>query len=706
MHISKMQITNTLVTLGLLSSAQASRLFVSSYSGDVATVELTDKTNGVDLKATSLSQGCKSSPSWLQYDSKTSVLYCAGEGNQTPDKAAFTSLKVAADGSLTYLSDVTTANGGVNTHSFIAGKDKYMAVAHYGGSAISIIKATDPKSLQITHAYSFVFNPPRGPDPAKPIVPFIHQVVVDPTGAFLLAPDLSGDEVHIFGLHDDGQLTDPPGQAKLLFPAGSGPRHLAFYQPDGKKGKTYVYVVMEKTNMLYGFEVTYASGAMQFKNVYTKTIFDGEELPTGSAAAEITVTPDNKFLIISSRSDNLNPPGPNSPTATDTLVTFSLDATTGIPKLLQKFSAGGSAPRSFAINRAGDRVAIALAKSNKLVILARDIKTGKFTTQLGSLDLEAGKEPNLVTSVVWEEESDPDIVVAGGAAGGGGASSSVVSGSAQITSTGSSTPLSSSSSSGEEITPTGTAGSLLPSSASSEEDTTTAQLTSTVTHSVTKSACQASSPPKTSTPTTLTRELSSMISSDELAPSNAGNSPSMSTSQLTASSPVTISAPGSVSTPVTLSTQTPTPTRFPTTTPGSQSSIVAAPSATGSSSIVSQPGYFATSVSGSASGSPPAASPSPSVSASASADSNTDISKQYSSTSVIIVSSQCTAVPSPVRTGVPQGCKNYYQVVSGDTCDGICERLNVPTKMFRELNTGVGEDCTDLEVGEWVCISA
>ncbi|KAK0129470.1 hypothetical protein ONS96_000040 [Cadophora gregata f. sp. sojae] len=604
MHISKMQITNTLVTLGLLSSAQASRLFVSSYSGDVATVELTDKTNGVDLKATSLSQGCKSSPSWLQYDSKTSVLYCAGEGNQTPDKAAFTSLKVAADGSLTYLSDVTTANGGVNTHSFIAGKDKYMAVAHYGGSAISIIKATDPKSLQITHAYSFVFNPPRGPDPAKPIVPFIHQVVVDPTGAFLLAPDLSGDEVHIFGLHDDGQLTDPPGQAKLLFPAGSGPRHLAFYQPDGKKGKTYVYVVMEKTNMLYGFEVTYASGAMQFKNVYTKTIFDGEELPTGSAAAEITVTPDNKFLIISSRSDNLNPPGPNSPTATDTLVTFSLDATTGIPKLLQKFSAGGSAPRSFAINRAGDRVAIALAKSNKLVILARDIKTGKFTTQLGSLDLEAGKEPNLVTSVVWEEESDPDIVVAGGAAGGGGASSSVVSGSAQITST------------------------------------------------------------------------------------------------------VTISAPGSVSTPVTLSTQTPTPTRFPTTTPGSQSSIVAAPSATGSSSIVSQPGYFATSVSGSASGSPPAASPSPSVSASASADSNTDISKQYSSTSVIIVSSQCTAVPSPVRTGVPQGCKNYYQVVSGDTCDGICERLNVPTKMFRELNTGVGEDCTDLEVGEWVCISA
>ena len=96
----------------------------------------------------------------------------------------------------------------------------------------------------------------------------------------------------MFGLNEDGLLVDPAGQPKLLLPAGSGPRHIAFYQPEGKAGKTYVYVVMEKLNVLHGYEVTYSKGTMQFKNqpIYVSTIFGGDQLPAGSAAAEITVT--------------------------------------------------------------------------------------------------------------------------------------------------------------------------------------------------------------------------------------------------------------------------------------------------------------------------------------------------------------------------------------------------------------------------------
>tara|TARA_R110002060_G_scaffold67393_1_gene76137 strand:- start:2665 stop:2826 length:162 start_codon:yes stop_codon:yes gene_type:complete len=53
-----MQLASKFLALGLLSYANASRLFVSSYSGNIATVEVTDKANSVDLKVTSLSQGC------------------------------------------------------------------------------------------------------------------------------------------------------------------------------------------------------------------------------------------------------------------------------------------------------------------------------------------------------------------------------------------------------------------------------------------------------------------------------------------------------------------------------------------------------------------------------------------------------------------------------------------------------------------------
>ncbi|PVH76937.1 carbohydrate-binding module family 50 protein [Cadophora sp. DSE1049] len=687
-----MQLTNAALALGFLSSAHASRLFVSSYSGNITTVELTDKANGVDLKAVSLSQGCKSSPSWLQYDSKTSTLYCADEGNATPGQANLTSLKKGADGSLTFLGNVITANGGVGTDAFMVGKDRFMAVAHYGGSGISIVNTTDPAALELIHAYTFTFDPPRpGPDAAKPAVPLIHQVVVDPTGSFLLAPNLSGDEVHVFGLIDDGMLTDNEGQAKLEFHAGSGPRHLAFYQPEGRKGKTYVYVVMEKMNMLHGYEATYSKGAMQFHNVYMSTIFGGDELPVGSAAAEITVTPDNNFLIISSRMDKLNPPGPMSPnSSSDTLVTFSLDPMTGIPKLLQKFSAGGIGPRSFAINKAGDRVAVALATSNKLVVLARYVKAGTFTMQLGSLDLDVGGDPGLVTSVVWEEESEDDIVVGGGTLGGS-TRTSAVSGTAQAPATGSSPPIPSRTSSGEKVTMTApgssVAGSNMP-TASSEEDTAifpTMQITSTVTKSTTKSACQAPGSPETPTSMTLTRTLSSVTSGVmsnptgaplSIIPTGAESSAVMATSQLTISTPVT----------------RPTPTRFPTTTPSPESSIEASASAAGSPSIVSQPGYLATMDSASSS------------TASAIMNSNSSINMKYTGTSFLKSPTPITATPSPIRTGMVGGCKQFYEVVQGDTCEGICEKLMVPKKMFYEWNKAIDEECKGMEVGEWICV--
>ena len=97
--------------------------------------------------------------------------------------------------------------------------------------------------------------------------------------------------IHVFGFAADGMLTDPTGQEPLRVHQGSGPRHLVFYQPDGKTGKTYVYVVMETMNMLHGYEVLYtAKGTLEFKNVYMSTIFGGEDLPKGAAAAEIKLT--------------------------------------------------------------------------------------------------------------------------------------------------------------------------------------------------------------------------------------------------------------------------------------------------------------------------------------------------------------------------------------------------------------------------------
>lgn len=375
------------------------------------------------------------------------------------------------------------------------------------------------------------------------------------------------------------------------------------------------------------------------------------------------------------------------------MVTFSLDPTTGKPTLLQKFSAGGIGPRSFAINRAGDRVAVALATSNKLVVLSRDVKAGTFIAQLGSLDLDFGKDPGLVTSVVWEEESEDDIIVGGGTVGGG-ASTSAVSGTSPAI--GSLVPSSSSSGvmTSSAASESSAAGSSLSSSASSEKDTTistTMQITSTVTKSATESACQAPSSPETPTPMTLTRTISSVASGSmsnsasvplSIIPTSAGSSEGMTTiqtSQLT----------------MTKSVIKPTPPRFPTTS-NLELSIASSPptasSAAGSPSIVSQPGYFATMESGT----PPPTSDN--------VNSNSNTNGPYTETTFVTTSTAVVATPSPIRTGTAGACKEYYQVVEGDTCDGICEKSMVPKKKFWEWNSGIDEECKGLEVGEWVCV--
>ncbi|KAG4433584.1 hypothetical protein IFR05_010931 [Cadophora sp. M221] len=412
-------------------------------------------------------------------------------------------------------------------------------------------------------------------------------------------------------------------------------------------------------NMLHGYEVLYtAQGTVMFKVVYMSTIFGGDELPAGSAAAEIKLTPDNKFLIISFRMDELNPPSAlNRASPSDTLVTFSLDPKTGTPKLLQKFSAGGVGPRSFAINRAGDRVAVALKAQNKLVILKRDIKTGSFSGQLGSFDLDVGGAAGLVSSVVWAEDGGEDIVVAGGGGGGGGGSTSAVS---------APTPSSSAK------------GSSLPSTSSEESTLTTATTvlaTATFTQYDNQATGSGSQNPAPSPPT-LTRTVV------PLPKTSAAN---------TNPAPISLSSAGSDAGKATNQTSQLTSSHSEI----AGTSPTAAPPAANSPSINSKPGYFATMEPGS--GSPPNTNTNPDPTPAPSPTSNGGDGFPQRTTSF-------TGTPSPLQTDMVMSGGHFYEVVKGNTCDDICKNLGVPSKSFGEWNPSVGAECKGLIAGEWVCV--
>ena len=94
--------------------------------------------------------------------------------------------------------------------------------------------------------------------------------------------------------------------------------------------------------------------------------------------------PDNKFVILSSRGENLLKipnfdKGSNvTQIPSDPLVTFAINAEDGSLELVQEAPAGGRNPRGFSLNKDGSLLASALQDDNRVVIYERDVETGEL----------------------------------------------------------------------------------------------------------------------------------------------------------------------------------------------------------------------------------------------------------------------------------------------------------------------------------------
>jgi 6-phosphogluconolactonase (cycloisomerase 2 family) len=112
---------------------------------------------------------------------------------------------------------------------------------------------------------------------------------VDPTGSFILTPDLGADLVRIHAVDPSGTLAVTAVEP-LAVPPGSGPRHAAFaVQGD----KTFFYVVNELANTILGYAVTYGKDpvSLGFEQVYESgTHGEGGTVPPTAGAAEIVVS--------------------------------------------------------------------------------------------------------------------------------------------------------------------------------------------------------------------------------------------------------------------------------------------------------------------------------------------------------------------------------------------------------------------------------
>ncbi|KAH6710216.1 Lactonase, 7-bladed beta-propeller-domain-containing protein [Verticillium dahliae] len=387
-------------------AAESVILYASSYSGTVTALNLTLTSDGnATLRLVSESKACAPSPSWLTLDANDSVLYCTNEGLMT-DHGSVSAFNVS-NGRLTLLGKVDTVIGPVSAVQY-GDEGRGLAVAQYIGSSLTTINVTTLSALTLLNTTTFTLPSP-GPVPSRQEAPHPHQVAIDPTCRFLLVPDLGADLVRVY-------LIDPATLAlhsiePLVTAPGSGPRHVVFFE--SPTGVTYLYLVSELANTITSYAVWYSGNdEIRFDRVFQcPTHGAGNTVPEGAAAAEIAISPDNRFLTVSSRNERsfiIPSPDAEGSDATgagdiesDSLITYLISPETGELVFLQKFPAGGLIPRHFSMNGNGSLIAVAVQQDGRVVILRRSVETGQLKEIIASIKLEGE-----VTAVIFADKSE------------------------------------------------------------------------------------------------------------------------------------------------------------------------------------------------------------------------------------------------------------------------------------------------------------
>lgn len=394
-----------LLTASLLAlSATAVRginLFVADYSGNVTTLSLTSSDGNYTLAKTHASDGCSPNPSWLEIDAANGLLYCSNEGLETLN-GSLSTFSIDRDGSINLIQNTTTISGPVS--STIYGDPfgrKAIALAHYTGSALStyLLNPSRPGNVSLQQEIVFTLDGP-GTDPKRQDAPHAHEAFTDPTGQFLLVPDLGADLVRIFCY--DPETLELTAIAPLKVPAGSGPRHGVFYTPSGfAGGVTYFYLVSELAATVTSYAVTYLpdNAGLQFKEMVSVGTSFLYNIPSQGAPAEIAISPDNRFLMISNRNTTAFTLPLNGGTVSDSISTWALKDD-GSFAFHQLWPTGGEFPRHFSINAVGNLVAVGLQTDQAVLVLERDAQSGLIGEPVARIAIGGN-----VTSVVWDERA-------------------------------------------------------------------------------------------------------------------------------------------------------------------------------------------------------------------------------------------------------------------------------------------------------------
>ncbi|KAK3332962.1 Lactonase, 7-bladed beta-propeller-domain-containing protein [Cercophora scortea] len=380
--------------LTLVPSALGATLLASHYNGQLYSLSLTTSGTTGKLAITSQATGCGTTPGWLELYPDSKTLYCFDESwNGSGYIAQYT---VGSDGKLAMTAQAKTTGNSV--HGLLYGGSdgkSFVATVEYSPSTLTTYKLPLSSSSKPLSLEKFTLSQ-KGPN-SRQDVAHPHEANLDPTGKFIVTPDLGADLVRIFKIDaSSGKLTAcTAGKAS----AGDGPRHVVWWKSPA--GVQRAYTVNELGNSVSSWDVSYPSdgGCLTLTRSQTiSTYAPGKKGGSTTKAAEIRVV--DNFLYASNRADQTF--GSNQ----DSIAVYTIDPTTGAIAWKEAANSYSYYPRTFQFNKDGTLVAIGGQTSANVAIVARDPATGKLGSLVANLQIgskgRAGEEDGL-SAVVWVE---------------------------------------------------------------------------------------------------------------------------------------------------------------------------------------------------------------------------------------------------------------------------------------------------------------
>jgi 6-phosphogluconolactonase (cycloisomerase 2 family) len=360
-----------------VASADDYQLLVGSYtagqSQGIYRLNFDAATGQIDAKPLQVVES--ENPSWLTVSKDQRHLYVVNENGpgQADPVGRVSSYAIDSKTHALSLINQVQSLGNEPTHSSLSVEGSHLFVSNYSvaadpGGTLAVIPVGGHGKLK--HVVQMSSHPSSQVNPERQMSAHVHSTVSSPDGKFVFSNDLGADKIFVYRF-DPKASPDLPltaaTPASVQLPPGSGPRHLLF-SADGK----HAWLTMEMSAQVAVFD--YQDGKLE----QTQMVDLAAGQPASDkAAAALHASADGKFLYVSNRG-----------TANQMLV-FAIDPATGHLKELQRRAVEGDHPREFSLDPSGKFLLIANQKSNQIVVVERDAKTGLLGKTVQKLPMDA-----------------------------------------------------------------------------------------------------------------------------------------------------------------------------------------------------------------------------------------------------------------------------------------------------------------------------